>query len=102
MFRAKFRGGSIHSQGVASWAGWLARPAGQLAGWLASQQVGWPAGGLAGKPDFGPPALTFLRIAFFTPFQNAGKVRTEPGTGSRVMEEPEPEEPVTRTEPVEP
>ena len=32
----------------------------------------------------------------------AGNVRTEPGTGNRVMKEPEPEEPVTRTEPVEP
>ena len=33
---------------------------------------------------------------------NPGNVRTEPGTGNRVMEEPEPEEPVTGTEPVEP
>ena len=34
--------------------------------------------------------------------KNSGNVWTEPGTGNQVMKEPEPEEPDTRTEPVEP
>ena len=48
------------------------------------------------------PAQAPAKLAWGTYSILAGNVRTEPETGNRVMKEPEPEEPVTRTEPVEP